>query len=73
MGLSAAQRQRALDLFRQGSASDCQVEPTVSAFVQTCGPRRQLQQTLMLFLISVALADHKIDPAEHDALARIAT
>jgi DnaJ like chaperone protein len=73
MGLSAAQRQRAIELFRQGSASDFQVEPTVSAFIQTSGPRRQLQQTMMLFLISVALADHKIDPAEHDALARIAT
>jgi DnaJ like chaperone protein len=73
MGLSATQRQRGIDLFRQGSASDFQVEPTVSAFVQTCGPQRQLQQTMMLFLISVALADHKIDPAEHDALARVAT
>ena len=71
--MSAAQRQRGIDLFRQGSASDFQVEPAVSAFVQTCGPQRQLQQTLMLFLITMALADHKIDPAEHDALARIAT
>ncbi|RLA59558.1 MAG: co-chaperone DjlA [Gammaproteobacteria bacterium] len=73
MGLSVAQRQRAIDLFRQGSGSDFQLEPVVAAFVQTCGPQRQLQQTLMLFLISVALADHEFDPAEHDALVRIAT
>jgi len=73
MGLSATQRQRAIELFRQGSASEFQVEPAVAAFVQTCGPQRQLQQTLLLFLISVALADQKIEPAEHAALVRIAT
>jgi len=73
MGLSAEQRKRAIELFRQGSSADFQVEPAVAAFLQTCGPQRQLQQTLLLFLISLALADHKIEPAEHAALARIAT
>ncbi|HDY81433.1 MAG: co-chaperone DjlA [Gammaproteobacteria bacterium] len=72
MGLSTSQRQRAIELFRQGSASGFQLEAVVSAFLQTCGPHRQLQQTMMLFLISLALADHKIDLAEHDTLARIA-
>jgi DnaJ like chaperone protein len=71
MGLSAEQRRRAIELFRQGSASDFKVEATVNAFLQTCGPQRQLQQTLLLFLISLALADHKIEPAEHAALVRI--
>ena len=73
MGLSAAQRQRAIELFRQGSASEFQLEPVVAAFLQACGPQRQLQQTLLLFLISVALADQKIEQSEHDALERIAT
>ena len=73
MGLNASQRQRAIDLFRQGSASDFQVEPVIAAFVQTCGPQRQLQQTILLFLISLALADQKIEPAEHAALVHIAT
>jgi DnaJ like chaperone protein len=73
MGLSAQQRERAIELFRQGSDNDFEVEPVVSAFVQTCGPQRQLQQTLLLFLISLALADQKIEPAEHAALVRIAT
>ncbi len=73
MGLSAQQRERAIELFRQGSAGDFQVEPAVAAFVQTCGSQRQLQQTMLLFLISLALADQKIEPAEHAALARIAT
>ena len=73
MGLSPEQRRRAIELFRQGSGGDFQLEATVNAFLQTCGPQRQLQQTLLLFLISLALADHRIEPAEHAALVRIAT
>lgn len=73
MGLSAEQRERAIELFRRGSANEFQLEPVVSAYLQTCGPQRQLQQTLLLFLISLALADQKIEPSEHDALVRIAT
>jgi DnaJ like chaperone protein len=73
MGLSLEQRQRAIELFRQGSSGEFQVEPAVSAFLQTCGPQRQLQQTLLLFLISLALADQTIEPAEHAALERVAT
>ena len=73
MGLSAQQRTRAIELFRRGSGGDFQLEDTVNAFLQTCGPQRQLQQTLLLFLISLALADQTIEPAEHAALVRITT
>jgi DnaJ like chaperone protein len=73
MGLSSEQRQRAIELFRRGSTSEFEVEATVNAFLQTCGPQRQLQQTMLLFLISLALADQVIEPAEHAALVRIAT
>lgn len=72
MGLSAEQRQRAIDLFRRGSATDFDIEPVVAGFLQTCGPQRQLQQTLLLFLISLAQADQGMEPAEHAALVRIA-
>jgi DnaJ like chaperone protein len=73
MGLSPQQRQRAIELFKQGSGADFQLEPAVADFLQTCGPQRQLQRTLLLFLISLALADQKIEPSEHDALVRIAS
>jgi DnaJ like chaperone protein len=73
MGLSAEQRRRAIELFRRGSAGDFPLEETVNTFVQTCGPQRKLQQTLLLFLISLALADQTIEPAEHAALVRITT
>jgi DnaJ like chaperone protein len=72
MGLNAQQRQRAIELFRTGSASDFNIEPVVAVFLQTCGPQRQLQQTLLLFLISLAHADRGLEPVEHAALVRIA-
>ena len=40
MGLGSEQRQRAIELFRQGAAPEFHVEPAVSAFLETCGPQR---------------------------------
>ena len=73
MGLTGAQRTRAKDLFRVGASADFNLEQTTSSFLHSCGPQKQLQQTLLLFLISLALADQAIDPSEHAALQRIAT
>jgi DnaJ like chaperone protein len=72
MRLDSAQRQRAIELFRRGAAPDFHPEPVVAGFLQICGSRRQLQRTLLLFLISLALADHKVEAAEQAALQRIA-
>jgi len=72
MGLNAQQRQRAIELFRRGSASDFEIEAAVAAFVQVCAGQRQIQQTLLLFLISLAHADRVMEPVEHAALVRIA-
>lgn len=73
MGLSAQQRKRAIELFHQGAAPDFHLESAVSTFLQTCGPQRQIQQTLLLFLVSLALADHKVEPEERAVLERIAS
>lgn len=72
MGLGAQQRQRAIELFRRGAAGDFAMEPAVAAFVQSGGRHRQMQQMLLLFLISLAQADQGMEPAEHAALVRIA-
>jgi DnaJ like chaperone protein len=72
MGLSAEQRQRAIELFRRGAETGFEMEPVVAAFLQICGAQRGLQQTLLLFLISLAHADQGMEPAEHAALVRIA-
>ncbi|MCB1676184.1 MAG: co-chaperone DjlA [Halioglobus sp.] len=73
MGLDADQRRRAIELFRQGAAGDFQPEPVIAQFLRACGPQRRLQQTLLLFLISLALADQTLDAAEHAVLQRIAS
>ena len=74
MGLDGQQRQNAIELFRKGAAPAFQLESALSSFNQVCGSQKQLQQTLLLFLISLALADnHAIDQSEHAALQRIAT
>lgn len=73
MGLSAEQRKRAIELFNRGAAADFQLEPVVSAFIEACGPAAQLKQTLLMFLVSLVLADQSISPDEQAALQRIAT
>jgi len=72
MGLTGEQRIKAKGLFRQGAASEFNLEQTVSSFLHSCGPQKKLQQTLLLFLISLALADQGIKEPEHAALLRIA-
>ncbi len=72
MGLSAEQETRAKELFGKGAAPSFALEQSITSFLHTCGSQKQLQQTLLLFLISLALADQAIDKAEHEALAGIA-
>lgn len=72
MGLDAEQRRRAIELFRKGAAAEFDMQTAVARFLETCGPQRQLQQTLLLFLVSLAHADSGIDPVEHAALVRMA-
>jgi DnaJ like chaperone protein len=72
MGLDAQQRKRAIELFQQGAAQEFQLEPAVSSFMETCRGQRQLCQTLLFFLISLALADHEIEAVEHEVLRRVA-
>jgi DnaJ like chaperone protein len=73
MGLGATQRREAIDLFRRGSAQSFHPATTVTAFAEVCGPQRQLQQAMLVFLISLAMADGRLDGAEHDALRQIAS
>ncbi len=73
MGLSGEQRRRAIELFQRGAGSAFHVGPTVTAFVETCGPQRQLQQALLAFLVTLAMADGELDAGEHTALRQIAS
>ncbi len=72
MGLDADQRQRAIALFKQGAAAGFDVRATISAFLELCGRQPQLRQTLLMFLVSLALVDHGIEPEERRVLENIA-
>jgi len=72
MQLTPEQREKAIGRFREGANESFNVEQAVADFLAVCGPQKQLQQTLLLFLVSMALADHQIEPAEREALQRIA-
>lgn len=72
MGLDATQRKRAIELFQQGASAGFQAEATIAEFMQASRGQRQLCQTLLFFLISLALADHKIEQVERDVLSRLA-
>ncbi|MCR9105376.1 MAG: co-chaperone DjlA [Gammaproteobacteria bacterium] len=73
LGLNAEQRKRAIECFREGSAADFDPEATVSTFVAATAGQRQLVQTLLLFLISLAHADGTMEPPEHAVLVRISS
>ena len=72
MQLTAAQREQAISMFRQGAAPEFSVDTAVAEFLAVCGPQKQLQQTMLLFLVSMALADHELAAEERASLQRIA-
>lgn len=72
MGLAVQQRQRAIELFRRGADAQFNLEAAVVSFMDQCGNQHHLKQTLLLFLITLALADQRLEPGEHAALVRIA-
>ena len=71
LGLGADQRKEAIELFRQGAAGDFDLDAAVREYLDICGQQPQLRQTLLLFLVSLAYADQKLEPAEHAVLMRI--
>jgi DnaJ like chaperone protein len=73
LGLDEKHRQAAIKLFKQGAAQDFQPQPVVSGFNELCRGQKQLQQTLLVFLTSLALADGHLDRAEQQVLEMLAS
>lgn len=71
MGLSASQRQQAIKLFKLGSSADFSVNETISEFNQICGRKPRLKQSLISYLITLAMSDGKLDADERSALLQI--
>ena len=71
-GLTAQHRQQAINLFKQGSLADFNLDQQLHAFIAVCGRNARLKQTLLVYLISMALADGTLDESERALLGRIA-
>lgn len=72
MGLNDSHRQQAIALFKRGSSSGFQLQQVMDNFKQHCGGYPLLQRTLLNFLISTALADGELHPAEQRILENCA-
>jgi DnaJ like chaperone protein len=70
--LTPSQRASAIKRFQRGAEKDYDPSNELAQFRKTASLRPQTSQTLMLFLVSMALADGRLDRAERDALTRIA-
>lgn len=73
MGLHAEHRRDAIGKFKEGAASEFELNAELQAFTQQCGQRSSLANMLLVTLISTAFADQRIDQAEHAALSQIAS
>lgn len=72
MGLSTEHRQQAITQFKRGSTLDLDINETLDEFMSACGSTSNLKQVLLMYLTVMALADGKLDPAEHLLLEKIA-
>lgn len=72
LGMTAEHRQQAIALFKKGSAPDFDIKATVREFMAVCGHTASLRQMLLVYLIVMAFADGKLDPAEENLLREIA-
>ena len=68
MGLTPIHRQQAIKYFQQGTQPDFDFDGSIDRFAKVAARNRNLSLTLLEFLISVALADGALDPAEQRVL-----
>ncbi|WP_185230391.1 co-chaperone DjlA [Teredinibacter franksiae] len=73
MNLSVESRQRAIQLFKQGTEAGFSLDATVEEFVTHCGRYNDLKQILLVYLISLAFADGHLHEEEERILAQIAS
>ena len=70
--LTPSQRASAIKRFQRGAEPQFDPAEELSRFRRTASLRPQTSQTLLLFLVSMGLADGQLDAAEREALARVA-
>jgi DnaJ like chaperone protein len=72
MRLKPARRREAIRAFNRGKAADFDPDASIREFARVCGAQPTLLRVFLEIQIQVALADGRVDPAEREALLRIA-
>lgn len=72
LGLTPEHRRAAIELFKQGSQHNFSLTELLGNFNQVCGRHPNLKQMLLVYLISIALADGQIDSSEESVLRQVA-
>ena len=72
MGLTAANRREAIELFKAGAKADFSIDQTMADFIAICGRHNNLKQSLLNYLISLAMADGELHNAEQAVLQKVA-
>lgn len=73
MGLDADQRKLAIELFSEGKSAPGPAVDKLKHFSQVCGLHKEAKQIFLVYLITLALADEHLDPAEEAVLKEIAS
>lgn len=71
MQLNEEQRKVAINLFNEGKQPDFPLDATLEQFRRECHRRHNLIHMFLEILISTAIADGKVDAAEHELLVHI--
>lgn len=72
LGMTSEHRAQAITLFKQGVESTTDIAQVFSRFMSVCGHTRNLREVLLSYLITLAMADGHLHPAEETVLADIA-
>lgn len=70
--LTAEHRQQAIGMFKEGAAPGFNRHAQIKAFQAQCGQNSLLRQTLVMYLIGLALADGRLDQSEREIIAEVA-
>lgn len=73
LGMIGAHREEAIALFKSGASDEHDIDEVVDEFLKACGHTKNLKQILLAYLITTALADNVLDPAESKILEHIAS
>ncbi|MEM6605016.1 MAG: co-chaperone DjlA [Pseudomonadota bacterium] len=71
LGLEDEQRLEAISYFKQGSRADFVAEPLIQEFIRAGGAHPALKRALLMYLLTLALADGTLDPGEQKALHQL--